>query len=232
VLRDPAFRSEVIEWEPSTEEEKARVAGALRSTFLLGTPPNYEPHSEDCLEELAKRQGLSPFELAYDACLAEDGHGLLYIPILNYSLRNLDHVAEMFDYDDVISGLADGGAHVGTICDASLPTYLLTHWVRDRNGKRLSIEAAVKKQTHDTAQLYGLTDRGRLTEGALADVNIINFEALEILSPKVVADLPAGGRRILQGATGYDATIKSGVVTFFGGEPTGELPGVLLRGSR
>ncbi len=229
-LRDPAFRSAVISWEPSTPEEIARVAGALRSTFLLGTPPNYEPRSEDCLEELANRQGIRPFELAYDACLAEEGHGLLYIPILNYSLRNLDHVAEMFDYDEVISGLADGGAHVGTICDASLPTYLLTHWVRDRQGKRLSIEAAVKKQTHDTAQLYGLNDRGRIAEGALADVNVIDFDELEILSPKVVADLPAGGRRILQGAKGYDVTIKSGTVTFEQGVPTGMRPGVLLRG--
>ena len=136
----------------------------------------------------------------------------------------------MFDYDEVISGLADGGAHVGTICDASLPTYLLTHWVRDRQGKRLSIEAAVKKQTHDTAQLYGLNDRGRIAEGTLADVNVIDFDELEILSPKVVADLPAGGRRILQGAKGYDVTIKSGTVTFEQGVPTGMRPGVLLRG--
>jgi N-acyl-D-aspartate/D-glutamate deacylase len=231
-LEDPAFRRSIIEWEPTTPEDQARVNGALRSTFLLGTPPNYEPRAEDCLEELAKRQGLRPFELAYDACLADGGHGLLYIPILNYSLRNLDHVAEMFDYDEVISGLADGGAHVGTICDASLPTYLLTHWVRDRDGKRMTLEAAVKKQTHDTAQLYGLTDRGRLTEGALADVNVINFDELEILSPRVVADLPAGGRRILQGARGYEVTIKSGVVTYRAGEPTGERPGVLLRGAR
>ncbi len=231
-LQKPEVRRAIVEWEPTTKEDEARVHGALHSTFLLGSPPNYEPKAEDCLAGLAERAGRSAFDLAYDACLAERGHGLLYIPILNYSLRNLDHVAQMLEYDEVISGLADGGAHVGTICDASLPTYLLTHWVRDREGKKLSIEAAVKKQTYDTAQLYGLSDRGRIAEGALADLNVIDFAELEILSPRVVADLPAGGRRLLQDAKGYDVTIKSGVVTFDGGQPTGERPGALLRGSR
>ncbi len=230
-LRRPEVREAIVTWVP-TPDVAAQVEGALRSTFLLGTPPNYEPLASDCLFELANRSGRPAFEIAYDACLADDGHGLLYIPILNYSLRNLDHVAEMFTHVEVISGLADGGAHVGTICDASLPTYLLTHWTRDRVGARLTLEQAVKKQTHDTAQLYGLTDRGRLVPGTLADLNVIDYERLQIESPKVVADLPAGGRRILQGAVGYEKTIKSGVVTFEDGHPTGARPGVLVRGAR
>ena len=231
-LRRPEVRRSIVEWEHTTPEHHARVNGALHSTFLLGSPPNYEPKAEDCLAGLAERSGLSPFDIAYDACLADDGHGLLYIPILNYSLRNLDHVADMLAYEEVISGLADGGAHVGTICDASLPTYLLTHWVRDRDGARISLEQAVKKQTHDTAQLYGLTDRGRVAVGALADINVIDFDQLTIENPIVVADLPAGGRRILQGAKGYIATVKSGEVTFEEGLQTGARPGTLLRGSR
>jgi N-acyl-D-aspartate/D-glutamate deacylase len=226
---DPSMRAAITSWAPSTDEERARMDGALSATFLLGTPPNYEPRAEDCLAGLAERSGRPALEIAYEAMLEGDGHGLLYLPILNYSSRNLDHVAELFAHRAVISGLADGGAHVGTICDASLPTYLLTHWTRDRDVARLSLEHAVKKQTHDTAQLFGLLDRGRLAPGTLADVNVIDYDHLAIEAPRVVADLPAGGRRILQGAKGYDVTIKSGVVTFAGGTPTGALPGHLLR---
>ena len=226
---DASMRDAIVSWEPANDEERIRMDGALRSTFLLGTPPNYEPRAEDCLTGLAERSGQSAMAIAYDAMAEHDGHGLLYLPILNYSSRNLDHVAELFAHPEVISGLADGGAHVGTICDASLPTYLLTHWTRDRDGARLRLEEAVKKQTHDTAQLYGLTDRGRLTVGALADVNVIDYDALTITAPRVVQDLPAGGRRILQGATGYVATIKSGTVTFEDGTHVGALPGRLLR---
>lgn len=229
---DSAMLAAISAWEPADEAEAARMAGALGATFLLGNPPNYEPRAEDCLAGLGERSGRNPLEIAYEAMAEGGGHGLLYLPILNYSSRNLDHVAELFAHPEVVSGLADGGAHVGTICDASLPTYLLTHWTRDRVGAKLSLAAAVKKQTHDTAQLYGLTDRGRLTVGALADVNVIDYDHLQIEPPRVVADLPAGGRRILQGATGYRATVKSGAVTFSEGRPTGEFPGTLLRAHR
>jgi N-acyl-D-aspartate/D-glutamate deacylase len=131
------------------------------------------------------------------------------------------------------AGLGDGGAHCGVICDASQPTFMLTHWTRDRDrGERLPLEWMVKKQTHDTARLYGLTDRGTIEVGALADLNLIDYDRLQLTNPRVVADLPAGGKRLLQGAVGYVETIKSGVTTFAEGVETGARPGTLVRGAR
>jgi N-acyl-D-amino-acid deacylase len=142
-------------------------------------------------------------------------------------------VREMMLHPQSLLGLADGGAHTGTICDASMPTFMLTHWTRDRSrGERLPLEYVVKKQTYDTARLYGLTDRGTVEPGALADFNLIDYGALTLGAPFVANDLPAGGRRLLQRASGYVATIKAGNVTFEHGEPTGALPGRLVRGAR
>ena len=162
-----------------------------------------------------------------------DGWGLLYLPILNYSDGDLEPTLAMLQHPRAALGLADGGAHVGTICDSSMPTFMLTHWVRDRTrGDRLGLEWIVKKQTHDTARLYGFHDRGTLEVGMMADVNLIDFDRLAVKVPLVVSDLPAGGKRLVQQAEGYVATIKRGVVTFQEGVGTGALPGRLVRGAQ
>jgi len=231
-LLDPAVREAILGWEPD-EATAQSLAGAYDRTFLLGDPPDYEPGPDRSLRGLAEANGCTPLEVAYDAMLEGDGHGLLYVPILNYAEGSLDPVREMFLHPRAAAGLADGGAHCGVICDASMPTFMLTHWTRDRTrGEKLPLEWVVKKQTQDTARLYGLGDRGTLEPGMLGDVNIIDYEKLQLGSPYVTADLPAGGKRLLQNATGYVATIKSGEVTFADGEDTGARPGALLRGAR
>jgi len=232
-LRDPAIRQRITSWRPATETEATALERAYGRTFVLGDPPDYEPGPEKSLAGLAAASGRSPLEVAYDVMAEHDGQGLLYIPILNYATGDLDHVREMLCHPRGALGLSDGGAHTGTICDASMPTFMLTHWSRDRSrGETLPLPYLVKKQTHDTARLYGLSDRGTVEPGALGDLNLIDYDALALHGPYVESDLPAGGRRLLQKADGYVATIKAGTVTFQGGEATGELPGRLLRGSR
>ena len=165
--------------------------------------------------------------------LAEDGQGLVYTPILNYSSGNLEPTRQMLLHPRAALGLADGGAHCGVICDAGQPTFMLSYWTRDRTaGEKLPLEWVVRKQTRDTARLYGLGDRGTIEVGMLADLNVIDYEHLQLDTPVVVADLPAGGKRLVQRAVGYEATIKSGVTTFDHGQDTGERPGKLLRGAR
>ena len=231
-LREPEVRDAILGWEPDDATAK-RLEDAYVRTFLLGDPPDYEPSPDRSLAGMAEAAGVSPIEIAYDAMLADDGRGLLYVPILNYAQGSLDPVREMFLHPRAASGLGDGGAHCGVICDASLPTFMLTHWTRDRTrGETLPLEWVVKKQSHDTARLYGLTDRGTLEVGMVGDVNVIDYDRLQLTPPYVVDDLPAGGRRLLQGATGYVATVKSGTVTFADGTDTGARPGVLLRGAR
>jgi N-acyl-D-amino-acid deacylase len=230
-LRTPEVRASIESWEP--EGDAARMDQAYRTTFTLGSPPEYEPGPERSLTGLAAASGRTPVSVAYDAMLENDGRGLLYVPILNYSDGNLGPAREMLLHPRAAAGLADGGAHCGVICDAGQPTFMLTHWTRDRDrGDRLPLEWIVKKQTHDTARLYGLTDRGTIEVGALADLNIIDYDNLQLGNPVVVDDLPAHGRRIVQDATGYVETIKSGVTTFAGGRETGARPGALLRGAR
>jgi N-acyl-D-aspartate/D-glutamate deacylase len=163
--------------------------------------------------------------------MENDGRGYIYLPLLNYSKFNFDHIAEMMNHPATVLSLSDGGAHCGVICDASFPTYMLTYWVRDRErGERLPLEKVVSMQTRDTARLYGMNDRGVLAPGLKADINVIDFEALRILAPEMIFDLPADGRRLVQRAEGYRATVVSGVVTFEHGEATGEMPGRLVRG--
>jgi N-acyl-D-aspartate/D-glutamate deacylase len=232
-LADPDVRRSIVSWTPSSTAEAEAMERAYQRTFVLGDPPDYEPGPERSLAGLAAARGVSPLEVAYAEMARDGGQGLLYIPILNYALGNLDHVREMMLHPQGLIGLADGGAHCGTICDASMPTFMLTHWTRDRSrGERLPLEYVVKKQTHDTARLYGLGDRGTVEPGALADFNLIDYDALSLGAPYVTADLPAGGRRLLQKASGYVATIKAGTVTFEQGAATGELPGRLVRGAR
>ncbi len=231
-LRTPEGRAAVVGWEPDADTA-AQLIHASERTYLLGDPPDYEPGPEATLAAVAARSGRSVVEVALDAMLANDGTGLLYLPILNYSDGNSDSTREMILHPAAVLGLADGGAHVGTICDASMPTWMLTHWVRDRTrGERLPLELIVQRQTSDTARLYGLGDRGVLAPGYVADVNLIDLDGLRLHVPEVRADLPAGGKRIVQGVDGYLATIKSGTVTYRDGQPTGEFPGRLLRGGR
>ena len=232
MLRDPAVRKSITGWAPDPVTAE-RLEHAFEHTYLLGDPPDYEPGPERSIAGLAAASGRPPLEVAYDAMMANDGNGLLYVPILNYSEGSLDPVREMMLHPRSASGLADGGAHCGVICDASMPTFMLTHWTRDRTrGETLPLEWVVKKQTHDTARLYGMADRGTIEPGMVGDLNVIDYDRLQLEAPYVTADLPAGGRRILQGATGYVATVKSGVVTFADGKDTGARPGALLRGAR
>jgi N-acyl-D-aspartate/D-glutamate deacylase len=231
-LRTPEVRNAIESWEPDPGPAEA-MEKAFRTTFILGSPPEYEPGPERSLYGIAAATGRSALAVAYDAMLEDDGRGLLYVPILNYSNGDLHAAREMLLHPRAAAGLGDGGAHCGIICDASQPTFMLTHWVRDRvRGERLPLERVVKMQTHDTARLYGLTDRGTLEVGALADINLIDYDNLQLTNPRVVDDLPAGGKRLLQGAVGYVETIKSGVTTFEGGAETGARPGTLVRGSR
>jgi N-acyl-D-aspartate/D-glutamate deacylase len=232
-LADPEVRRRITGWIPASPAQAEAMDKAYHRTFVLGDPPDYEPGPERSLAGMAELSGRSPLEVAYDVMAEQDGQGLLYIPILNYATGDLDHVREMLLHPRGALGLSDGGAHTGTICDASMPTFMLTHWTRDRTrGEMLPLEYIVKKQTHDTARLYGMADRGTVEPGALADFNLIDYDALSLGGPYVKSDLPAGGSRLLQKATGYVATIKKGAVTFEHGEPTGELPGRLVRGSR
>jgi len=163
--------------------------------------------------------------------MERDGRGYIYLPLLNYANFNFDHIHEMMNHPATVLSLSDGGAHCGVICDASFPTYMLTHWARDRaRGPRLPLEQVVHMQTQRTATLYGLHDRGVLAPGMKADVNVIDYDRLRILPPEMVFDLPAQGRRMIQRSEGYRATIVSGVVTFENGVETGEMPGQLIRG--
>jgi N-acyl-D-aspartate/D-glutamate deacylase len=206
---------------------------ALTRTFELGTPPDYEPDPARSLAAQADRMGGSPWELALDLLAAGDGESLLLYPFENYTAGNLDVIREMLVDDHTICGLGDGGAHVATICDASYPTYLLTHWARDRDrGERIPLERLVRKQTRDTAVAYGLMDRGLLAPGYRADLNIVDFDGLGVAMPSVAYDLPAGGRRLVQRSHGYDHTFVAGVEVSVGGEPTGQRPGGLIRGAR
>jgi N-acyl-D-aspartate/D-glutamate deacylase len=231
-LREPAVRAQILSEQPATQDRMANYfLNNFIRLFALGDPPNYEPKREDSVAERAKRAGKTPQELTYELLLERNGRELLYMPFANYSDFNFDALREMLVNPDTALGLSDGGAHCGAICDASMPTYMLTHWVRDRSrGERLPIEFAVKRQTSDTAKFYGLHDRGVLAPGMKADVNVIDLEGLKLHPPQMVFDLPAGGRRLIQRADGYKYTVVSGEVTFQDGKPTEAMPGKLIRG--
>jgi N-acyl-D-aspartate/D-glutamate deacylase len=218
---------------PSGQGIGALITLGFNNMFRLiqGGVPNYEPRPEDSIAEIAKAEGKAAAEVVYDMLMENDGRGYVFLPLLNYANQNYDHIYEMFQSDNTVLSLSDGGAHCGVITDASFPTYLLSHWVRDRSrGARFGLEEAVKAQTADTAALYGLHDRGVIAPGMKADMNVIDFEALQLGEPEMVYDLPAGGRRLIQKIDGYRYTIVDGVVTYEDGQPTGKMPGKLIRG--
>ena len=197
--------------------------------FRLQNDPNYEPKPGDSLMAEAMMQGKRPLEVIYDTLLEDDGHQLIYFPIYNYSGMNLDVVEEMLHHPLAIPGLGDGGAHCGTICDASMPTYFLLHWARDREKGRFSVEKAVHMLTGLPAKFMGFSDRGVLQVGKKADLNVLDLNALKLLRPRLVRDLPAGGKRLLQDAQGYRATIVSGKTIARDGVLTGARPGRVAR---
>jgi N-acyl-D-aspartate/D-glutamate deacylase len=231
-MREPAMRSRLLAEAPSVRDKPTLYfVTNFEKYFRLGEPPDYEPRREASVSAQAAREGRTPQEITYDMMLERDGHELLYMPFANYADYNLDALREMLLDSATTLGLSDGGAHCGLICDASMPTYMLTHWVRDRSrGEKLALETAVRRQTADTARLYNLRDRGMLKPGMKGDVNVIDLERLKLHAPRMVFDLPAGGRRLIQRADGYRYTIVSGEVTFENGEPTGAMPGHLIRG--
>ncbi len=231
-LRTPAVRARLLAEEPGTDNAIARVLMSNWAfIFPLGDPPDYEPAPEASVAATAAREGQRPEEVVYDWLLERDGRQLLFAPLANYVDGNFDALREMMLHPRTVLGLSDGGAHCGLICDASMPTFLLTHWVRDRKrGARIPLEQAVRLQTGNTAAIYGLADRGALAPGKKADINIIDLDALQLHAPEMVFDLPAGSRRLVQRVEGYRATIVSGEVTFEDGEVTAARPGGVVRG--
>jgi N-acyl-D-aspartate/D-glutamate deacylase len=237
-LARPEVRAAILEEEDAPPDPSALFEGMgtlMRSSFdrlySLGDPPDYEPTDDRTIAAMAAASGRDPLELLYDVLLEHDAQHLLMLPFFNYAERNHDAIREMLLHPAGVSGLSDGGAHCFLICDASIPTYVLTHWARDRSrGERLPLEYVVKKQTSDTAALFGLGDRGTIAVGKKADVNVIDFEGLRIHAPEMVYDLPASGRRLVQKIDGYKYTVCAGEVIFEDGVATDARPGKLIRG--
>jgi len=237
-LRDPAVRERILKSGVSPEAmnrlSPSRVRAITRwdRMYTFGTEPDYEPTEDKCIKVIAARSNQTPEEIAYDY-LTEGLDRFLYCPVSNYVDGDLATTREMLLDPATLSGLSDGGAHCGSVVDASMPTYLLTHWARDRKrGPGLSVEMVVKAQTADTADFFGLADRGRLAPGLRADVNVIDHAGLRLHAPHLVHDLPAGGQRLIQGVDGYIATLVAGETVFENGEHTGALPGRLVRAGR
>ena len=237
-LLDPAFKAQLLA-EPNdyTEAPKdilpvvAVITQGWALQYEMDPDFDYEPDATASVNARAQAAGVDAQEYAYDMLCADDGTGFIYLPILNYADGNLDFLKPLQESDDTVNSLSDGGAHCGTICDAASPTFMLQHWVRDRKrGERITLENAIKRQCSDTARLYGLEDRGIIAPGYLADINVIDMDALKLGKPWLAFDLPAGGKRLLQQADGYVCTIKGGEVTFRDGKWTGATPGGLIRG--
>ena len=233
-LKAPEFRTRLLNDEPDPDNVFAKaVLRRFGRMFRLGNPPDYEQDESRLLVNLAKEAGKSPEEYALDVMLENDGKGLLYFPFLNYAQNSLNPSFEMLQSKASVPGLSDGGAHVGMICDGSFPTSMLTHWTRDRSrGERLPLEFIIQRQSKDTAEAVVLLDRGVLAPGYRADLNVIDYENLTLNAPDVIYDLPAGGRRLMQTATGYDMTIVKGEIIRRNGKATSARPGRLVRGAQ
>ncbi len=232
-LRTPERREAILSEEVTRSGFGAYLLSSFQKLFPLGDPPDYEPAPERSVAAIAAREGRRPEEVTYDLMLGRDGTELLYFPMLGYSHGDFEAMREMLDRDDTVLGLGDGGAHCGILCDASLPTYMLTHWSRDRDrGARFTLEQVVAMQTSRTAALYGFDDRGVVAPGLRADLNVIDLDGLRLSPPEMVHDLPAGGRRLIQRATGFAATICAGEPVRLDDESTGARPGRLVRSAR
>ncbi len=230
-LRTPEVRAAILADDGKRRGMAEVMLGNIHKLFPLGDPPDYEPGPEQSVAAIAEREGRPAIEVVYDLMLQRDGQELLYLPLLGYAGGGLSAIHEMLQHPATVLGLGDGGAHCGVLCDASLPTFMLTHWARDRaRGERIPLEQVVHLQTRRTAEFYGFDDRGLLTPGMVADLNVIDYDALQLEAPEMVHDLPAGGKRLIQRAHGYRATVKSGAVVREHDESTGERPGRLLRG--
>ncbi|MEM9727036.1 MAG: amidohydrolase family protein [Myxococcota bacterium] len=243
-MKDPALKAKIIEEKSEPVAGDGSMLPPLADFFLsnlemvsmrlfrLGQDPNYEPPAQESFGMQAMSRQEPVLSVIYDAMLEQDGEALLYFPVYNYTGMNLDAVHEMLTHPRALPGLSDGGAHVGTICDASMPTFLLTHWARDRGEGRIPLEKVIQMQAHDTARFIGLDDRGTLSRGQRADINIIDFDALRLLPPVMLKDLPAGGQRLMQHANGYVATLVAGEAIARHGKLTGARPGRLVRSGR
>ena len=237
-LLDPAFKAQLLNEANDYSEAPKDILGVVMVItqgwalqYEMDEDFDYEPDRTASVNSRAAAAGVAPQEYAYDLLCREDGKGFIYLPILNYADGNLDFLHPLQHADDTVNSLSDGGAHCGTICDAASPTFMLEHWVKGRRrGARISLENAIKRQCRDTARLYGLEDRGVIAPGYLADLNLIDLDRLKLGKPWLAFDLPAGGKRLLQRADGYVATIKNGTITFRNGEWTGATPGGLIRG--
>ena len=232
-LRDPAIKSQLLSEESVIQgglmQDLPRLMGQV---FPLGDIPNYEPLPEDSIAGIAKARGQDVMEVMYDLLVDNDGKELFYQPLGGYQGFSLESQKKLLEHPNVLFGLSDGGAHCGVIADAGMPTFIMTHWGRDRTrGDLMSLEFIVESLTSKTAKAFGMYDRGEIAEGKIADINIIDFDALQLHRPEAVFDLPAGGRRLVQRADGYDMTIKAGEVIFKAGVHTGALPGKLVRRS-
>ncbi len=236
-LRDPQMRAKILADKPS-EAEIAKLAQFRQVVtkrfdkfFTMGNPPDYEPGPEKSVAAIAQRECRSPEEVAYDYMLEEGQY--LYFPVVNYVTGDHGPILEMLNDPACLLGLSDGGAHCTSIVDAGTPSFMLTHWARDRQrGPRLPIEKLVKRQTSETADFFGLNDRGRLAPGLRADINVIDFDRLKVQKPELVHDMPANGRRFVQKVDGYETTLVAGQPIFERGAHTGALPGKLVRAGR
>ncbi|WP_291844163.1 amidohydrolase family protein [Maricaulis sp.] len=244
-MKDPDFKAQILSEKtdklsgpgssvpPLADLLMAHIEFVAEKFFQLGNPPDYEQSGEHSLAARARAQGVSLMEMIYDTLLERDGHELIYLPLYNYTELNYDNVLRMMEHPQALYGLSDGGAHVGTVCDASMPTYMLTHWTRDRKrGRKLDLPRVVRMLTGAQADYMGMSDRGYLRAGMKADINIIDLDRLQMEPPHMERDLPAGGQRLLQGATGYVATIVAGEVVMEEGQLTGAMPGTVYRAGR
>ena len=231
-LKDPVRRARFVSEIPTDGFYNGLVTKSLHRMYPVTTANiDYEPHPSTAIGEIAKRTGVAPMQLIVDHLLTNDGKGIIYSPFFNYIYGDLSMTYEMMQHPQTRNGLSDAGAHCGAICDGGMPTFMLTHWTRDRTrGPKLSLEHIVYRQTRHTAELHGLLDRGIVAPGMKADLNVINFDELGFDMPHMAYDLPAQGRRLVQTASGYNKTFVSGVQTVENDAFTGELPGKLIRG--